>query len=88
VLVCILPPIDGAQSNCEHIDDDLAPVEPADVCAEVQVFDGVGPDSEHDRVEQQNYRVIHLKATRQRRKNQPKTAAKTAVGKRVNVRRR
>jgi hypothetical protein len=38
--VCILPPTDGTQSNCEHIDeDDLAPAEPADVYGELEVFD-------------------------------------------------
>ena len=53
--VCILLPLDGAQSDCEHIDEDnLAPVEPADVCGEVEVFNSTnsgGPDSEDDRAE-------------------------------------
>ena len=37
--ICILPPNDGAKSECEHVDeDDLAPVGAADVCGEVEVF--------------------------------------------------
>ena len=37
--VCILPPNDGADSECEHVDEnDLLPSEPADVCGEVDVF--------------------------------------------------
>ena len=92
--ICILPPMDGAQSDCEHIDeDDLAPVEPADVCGEVEVFfdstKSVGPNSEDDREEQEHYNVIQQRATRKRsRTRQPKTPCKTGVVKRACTKRR
>jgi hypothetical protein len=79
--ICILPPIDGAQSDCERIDeDDLASVKPADVYGGVHVFvsiNGIGPDSEDNRAEQKHHNVIHQKATRERsRAEQLKTSNK------------
>lgn len=37
--ICILPPVDGRQSETEDIDEDnLVPEEPGDVCGEIEVF--------------------------------------------------
>jgi len=44
--ICILPPTDGAESEMEAIDDnDLSPVEPPDVCGELEVFTGEDSDN-------------------------------------------
>ena len=90
--VCILPPLDGARSDCEHIDeDDLAPVEPADVCDEVEVFNSTnsgGPDSEDDRAEQAGHHVIQQKVMNKIfRAKQPKASTKPAVEARAYVKR-
>jgi len=71
--ICILPPNDGLDSEVEAIDeDDLAPVEPPDVCGELEVFNDhddrceVSPSAEEELNEAQTTQMKTLGKTRRK----------------------